>query len=118
MLQQFIALILIAIFIWRLSEQKNQKKIGQNEFIFWLSFWSLGAIAIIFIKQLDRLVGALGFSGSGINFLLYLTVMALFYMVFKLRLALAKMDANLTEIVRKIALSENGSKNNDSPETK
>jgi hypothetical protein len=118
MLQQLIALALITIFIWRLSEQKKKKKIGQNEFVLWLSFWLLGAIAIIFIKELDRLVGALGFSGSGINFLLYLTVMILFYMVFKLRLSLAKMDSNLTEIVRKIALSETSPKNNGDTETK
>lgn len=117
MLQQIIALALIAIFIWRLSEQKKKKKIGQNEFIFWLTFWLLGVVAIILIKQLDRLVGALGFSGSGINFLLYLTVMILFYMVFKLRLALAKMDANLTSIVRKIALLENSDANHNNQES-
>ncbi|HZJ40980.1 MAG TPA: DUF2304 domain-containing protein [Candidatus Saccharimonadales bacterium] len=106
MLQQLIALALIAVFIWRLSEQKRKKKIGQNEFIFWLSFWLLGVVAIVLIKQIDRLVGSLGFS-SGINFLLYLAIIILFYMVFKLRLTLAKMDSNLTSIVRKIALLEN-----------
>lgn len=106
MIQQIIALALIAIFIWRLIAQKKSKKIGQNEFIFWLSFWILGTVAIIFIRQIDNLVGLLGFS-SGINFLLYLTVIILFYLVFKLRLALAKMDSNLTVIVRKLALMEN-----------
>ena len=106
MIQQIIALALIAIFIWRLIAQKKSKKIGQNEFIFWLSFRLLGTVAIIFIRQIDNLVGLLGFS-SGINFLLYLTVIILFYLVFKLRLALAKMDSNLTVIVRKLALMEN-----------
>ncbi len=105
MIQQLIALALIAIFIWRLSEQKRSKKIGRNEFIFWLSFWFLGAIAVIFIKQIDNLVIMLGFS-SGINFLLYLTIMLLFYLVFKLRLSLAKLDANLTEIAREIAIKK------------
>lgn len=106
MLQQLIALVLIALFVWRLAEQKKKNKIKQNEFIFWLSFWLLGALAIIFIRQIDRIVISLGFSGAGINFLLYLTVMVLFYLVFKLRLAIAKLDANLTEIARKIAISE------------
>jgi hypothetical protein len=110
MLQQIIAITFIAIFIWRLNEQRRKKKIGNNEFIFWLVFWLLGIIAIILIRQIDRLVGMLGFSGSGINFLLYITVLILFYMVFKLRLAIAKMDANLTEIARKIALTEHTEK--------
>jgi hypothetical protein len=32
--------------------------------------------------------------------------MILFYLVFKLRLSLAKLDSNLTEIARKIALDK------------
>jgi hypothetical protein len=106
MLQQILALVFIALFIWRLNEQRRKKKIGSNEFIFWLVFWLIGALAIVFIRQIDRLVGMLGFSGAGINFLLYITVLILFYMVFKLRLVIAKLDANLTEIARKIALTE------------
>ncbi len=106
MIQQLIALVLIAIFIWRLSEQNRSKKIGRNEFIFWLTFWLLAATAVIFIRQIDGFVTALGFS-SGINLLLYLTVMFLFYLVLKLRLSLAKLDANLTEIARTIALKNN-----------
>jgi hypothetical protein len=104
MLQQIIALIFIAIFIWRLFEQKRKKQIGNNEFILWLSFWLLGALAIKFIRSLDKLLINLGFSGSGINFLLYLAVISLFYFIFKLRLKLSKMEKNLTDLVREITL--------------
>ncbi len=116
MLQQIIALALIALFIWRLAEQKRKNKIKQNEFIFWLSFWLLGVLAIIFIRQIDQLVIALGFSGAGINFLLYLTVMVLFYLVFRLRLSIAKLDSNLTEIARKMALTEKGVASHEKPD--
>lgn len=106
MLQQALALIFIAIFIWRLFEQKKKKQIGSNEFVFWLSFWSLGALAIIFIRQLDQLLESLGFSGSGINFLLYLAVLSLFYLIFKLRLKISKLEKSLTDLVREIALKK------------
>jgi|SRR5680860_182156 len=104
MLQQAIALIFIAIFIWRLFQQKKKKQIGSNEFILWLSFWLLGAIAIIFIRFIDKALVSLGFSGSGINFLLYLAVISLFYFVFKLRLKLSKLEKNLTDLVREMTL--------------
>ncbi|MCF7860081.1 DUF2304 domain-containing protein [Patescibacteria group bacterium] len=104
MFQQAIALIFIAIFIWRLFQQKKHKQIGNNEFILWLSFWSLGALAIIFIRFLDQVLVSVGFSGSGINFLLYLAVISLFYFVFKLRLKLSKLEKNLTDLVREITL--------------
>ncbi|MGE5426180.1 MAG: DUF2304 family protein [Bacillota bacterium] len=104
MLQQIIALIFIAFFIWRLLIQKKRKQVGSNEFVFWLSFWIVGALAIIFIRALDRLLSAIGFSGSGINFLLYLAVITLFYFVFKLRLKLSKLETSLTELVRTVTL--------------
>ncbi|MDI3496210.1 MAG: hypothetical protein PWQ35_231 [Patescibacteria group bacterium] len=106
MLQQIIAIFIIALFIWRLILQKKKQKINRNEFLFWLTFWLLGIVAIIFIRQIDSLLIFLGFSGSGINFLLYLAVLALFYLIFKLRLDLAKMDTNLTKITRLIALNQ------------
>lgn len=106
MLQQIIAIVIIAFFISRLGAQKKKKQISRNEFSLWLSFWLLAAAAIIFIKQIDSLVAWLGFSGSGINFLIYVAVLALFYFVFRLRLDLAKMDRNLTDIVRQITLKK------------
>ncbi len=106
MFQQVIALSIIAIFIWRLINQKRKNKLSKNEFIVWLSFWLLGALAIIFIRQIDNLVIALGFSGSGINFLIYLSVIILFYLVFKLRLSIAKTEANITKITRHLALNK------------
>lgn len=104
MWQQVIALTLIIIFVWRLFRQKNKKEINQNEFTLWLIFWLIGALAIIFIKQIDKLVEQIGFSGAGINFLLYIAIIILFYLIFKLRLKIAKIDKQLTEIIRKISL--------------
>lgn len=104
MLQQIIALIIILFFILRLINEKRKKKINQNEFNLWLAFWLLSAAAVIFIKQIDRLVAFFGFSGSGINFLIYLAVLGLFYLIFRLRLTVAKLDQNLTEVARQVTL--------------
>ncbi|MFA5109612.1 MAG: DUF2304 domain-containing protein [Patescibacteria group bacterium] len=105
MLQQVIAIVIIFFFVLRLFRQKKKKEISDNEFFLWLFFWSLAAAAIIFIKQIDRLVEFFGFSGSGINFLIYLAVLALFYLIFRLRLTVAKLDRNLTEVTRQMALN-------------
>jgi len=105
MLQQIIAIFIIAIFVFRLIIQKKKQKIKNNEFFFWLGFWALGILAIIFIRQIDRLLINLGFSGSGINFLLYISVIIIFYLIFKLRLNIAKTEENITKIARQIALN-------------
>lgn len=105
--QQIIALIIIIVFVFKLISQKNRQEISQNELTLWLTFWSFAALAIILIKQLDAVLVFMGFSGSGINFLIYLSVLILFYLLFRLRLRLAKLDANLTELVRQITLNNN-----------
>ncbi len=106
MLQQIIALIIIAFFLARLYWQKQKNYIGLNEFLFWLIFWILAALLVIGLKFIDRLVADLGFSGSGIEVLLYLSVAALFYFIFRLRLKLEKIEKDLTLIVKDIALKD------------
>ena len=103
MLQQVLALIIIIFFISRLFWQKKKGLLGINEFMFWLIFWVIAALAIVFIKWIDELVAGLGFTGSGIEVLLYLGVVILFYFIFRLRLRLEKIERNITEIVRSIA---------------
>lgn len=104
MLQQVVAIIIILFFLFRLGEERKKQEIGANEFSLWLVFWLVAALAVIFIKDIDRLVHALGFSGSGINFLIYLSVLALFYLILRLRIDLTKLDRELTEVSRQVAL--------------
>ncbi len=106
MFQQIIALIIIAFFLARLFWQKKKNKLSASEFIFWLIFWGLAAIAIIFLKWIDRLVAGLGFSGSGIEVLFYLGVVILFYLIFRLRIKLEKTERDITKIVREISLKK------------
>jgi len=106
MLQQIIALIVIAFFLARLYWQKQKNYISMNEFLFWLVFWLLAAVLIISLKFLDKFVAGLGFSGSGIEVLLYLSVAGLFYFVFRLRLKLEKIEKDITKIVQNIALKD------------
>lgn len=104
MFQQILALIVIAFFLARLFWQKQKQLISGSEFIFWLAFWFFAGLAIVALKQIDRLVASLGFSGSGIEVLLYLAIAILFYLIFRLRLRLEKTERDLTKIVRAIAL--------------
>lgn len=112
MLQQIIALIIISFFLARLLWQKQKKQIKGGEFLFWLIFWIAAALAIIFIKQIDKLVAELGFSGSGIEVLFYIAVVILFYLVFRIRIKMAKMEKSLTQVVRKTALDNKQDKSN------
>jgi len=107
MLQQLIALIVIIFFLARLFWQKKNNRISRGEFVFWLVFWFVSGLAILFIRDIDRLVRGLGFSGSGIEILLYLSVAILFYLIFRLRLKLERIETDITKIISEIAIKSN-----------
>lgn len=106
MLQQIIAIIIITFFVFRLFEQKKRQTIGGSEFSLWLIFWLFALAAIIFIKQIDILVAYLGFSGAAINFLVYFAILALLYQVFRMRLKIAKLDKNISELNQALTLKK------------
>ncbi len=106
MLQQILALIVIIFFLIRLFNQKKKKQINGSEFLIWLIFWLAALAAIIFLKQIDSLVAWLGFSGAAINILVYITVLALIYQVFRMRLTIAKMEKNISELNQALTLKK------------
>ena len=106
MLQQIIAILIIIFFLTRLFLQRKNKQVNRTEFLFWLGFWFLAISLIVFIKKIDVLVAGLGFSATGIDVLLYLSVAIFFYFLFRLRLKLEKMDREITKIIREIALKK------------
>ncbi len=106
LIQQIIAVIILVFFVLKLSHQWKKKSISFNEFIFWLIFWIIGILVITLIKPIDRIVMNLGFSSSGINLVFYLAVLFLFYLIFKMRLKIVKLEKNITELARKISLKE------------
>lgn len=106
MQQQLIAIIVIIYIIIKIVLQKKQNKISQNEFALWLIFWFFVMLAIIFIKQIDSLVAMIGFSATGIDVLLYLSVAWLFYYVFKMRIKMEKMEKNITALIRQNSLHD------------
>lgn len=105
MIQQIIALIIAFYFILRLIWQKQKNKISRGEFVFWLFFWILVIAAILNLKWIDAFVASLGFSSSGIDVLLYISIVILIYFIFKLRLRLEKIEKDITKIVRAISLN-------------
>lgn len=104
MFQEILALIIIFLFIARISWQLHQKLIPKNQFIFWLVFWLICGTLIVYIKKIDSLVASIGFSSSGIQVLLYIAVALIFYFIFRIRLKLEKIENDISTITRHYAL--------------
>jgi small membrane protein len=106
MMQQYIAIAIILFFIVRLFSQRKKSSVSQFEFNLWLLFWFFSFFVILFIKQIDKAVAYLGFSAAGIDVLFYLAIVLMFYLLFRMRIKMEKIEKDITVLVRKISLSE------------
>ncbi len=105
MLQELIGLAVILIFLLRLGWQFYKDQIPKSQFIFWLAFWGVAGLLLLYIRSIDELAARLGFSSTGIQLLLYVAVAVIFYVIFRLRLKIATMEKEITELTRIAALS-------------
>jgi len=100
---QYIATGIIVIILIQLLIQVLKDRAQLFKLLFWGIFWG---IALIFIwlptNTIDKL-GQLFGVGRGIDVLVYLSIIFLFYYIFKQNEKINKLEKEVTRIVREIA---------------
>ncbi len=71
----------------------------------WLALWAAVAVAVLIPRTTETLARALGV-GRGVDVVLYLSVVFLFYMQFRTLLRLERMERSITAAVRAAALRD------------
>ena len=71
----------------------------------WLFFWIIAIIAVWVPDFLTKIANILGI-GRGADLVLYVSVVAVFYLIFKIYVRFEKIERNITKIVRKDSLEK------------
>ena len=103
MLIQIIFLIIIFFILSRVVLRFKNKEITLKELIGWILFWLMVAVAVIWPKNTDVLAKIVGVS-RGADLLVYLSIVVIFFIIFKIIVKLEKIDKDITKIVREVAL--------------
>ncbi|MFA6593831.1 MAG: DUF2304 domain-containing protein [Candidatus Buchananbacteria bacterium] len=111
MLIQIILLIIIAVIVLRLAVKYRAKELPGKQFISWLVFWLAASAAVIWPQLTVNIANRVGV-GRGSDLVVYLALIFLFYILFRLFLRIEKLEKNLTKVARAEALKEK----NDSTE--
>ena len=83
----------------------RERKLNNSWFIFWLVIWG-GVGVLAFVPSISyRISAPLGVE-SGINLVVYVSIIVLFYLVFRIFLRLEKLQTDITRLVREIALGK------------
>src|SRR3989339_931132 len=98
---QIIIGIFVLLVVFRLSKKFKEGGLKTSEFIGWLLIWIIALVAFWLPQSTSYLAGLFGI-GRGVDLALYLAVLTLFYLIFRLYLKLDKQQKDLTKIVRHI----------------
>ncbi|HMB25833.1 MAG TPA: DUF2304 family protein [Patescibacteria group bacterium] len=100
---QVLILLFIAFVIFRAAVKLKQKQISVWLFGFWTLLWLIVALIDIFPMSVSYVANMIGV-GRGVDLIIYLAVIILFYAGFRLNLKLNKIEEKMTELVGKIAV--------------
>ncbi len=103
MIIQIVLLLFIFFILSRVFLRYREKDITRQEFIVWLVFWVLVAIAVAVPKQTDGVAQFLGVS-RGADLLVYISIIVLFFSLFKIKVSVVTLSRNITALSKKIAV--------------
>lgn len=102
---QILIVLFIVYVVYRLVVKLNKRELTMQVFILWLIFWLIVGFAVVIPDSLSYIASKVGV-GRGVDVAVYIAVLTLFYIVFRIFIRLEKMEKNISEIVRKISISQ------------
>lgn len=103
MLIQIILFVFIAFAISRVVMQLRQGNLTIRAFSFWTAIFLAALIGIVYPQITSKAARFLGI-GRGADAVIYISIALLFYLVFRISIAIEDIRHEISEIVRHIAL--------------
>jgi hypothetical protein len=100
---------IVVLFIWRLVGNLRIRKIHKADFLIWLCFWLI-VLAVIIEPNLSQLAADLLGIVRGADLVIYLSLMALFFIAYLLLQKVREQDQRITMLARSIAMRDKESK--------
>jgi len=104
---QAVLLFLVALIMGLIILRYRQGKIGTIALLVWLFLWIGAAVVILFPNSTSVVAHFLGIA-RGSDLILYLSVILIFYLLFRVFVRLEQIDQGITQVVRALALRESG----------
>jgi len=105
MLYQVLVVFIAIVAVLLVFNRYNEKKTSFQTFILWLILWVLLAIFAIVPEPSNLLARFLGI-GRGLDLMLIFGLIFVYYLVFRIYLKIEKINQDITELVRKIAIEK------------
>lgn len=105
MLIQILAVLFCLFALWRVIAKFRRQELKPTEFAMWFIFWLAVGVAFFTPSSLTYLANLLGI-GRGTDLVLYVAVVVVFYLMFRIFVRLEKMEHEITRVVRDKTLND------------
>ena len=102
---QFFLLAFALFALVKVIQHYRERGVRMMKFATWILLWIGAVVVIIFPDTTNFFAEALGV-WRGADLVLYASVLIIFYLIFRIHLALGRLHQEITEVVRAMALEE------------
>jgi hypothetical protein len=100
---QVTLLAIIAVMATHTLTQRRGGRIATAHLVVWLAIWIGGAVVVAFPDFATRLATRLHI-GRGADLVIYVSIPVLFYIVFRLLVRIERLNRDVTELTRALAI--------------
>ncbi len=102
---QILILLFILFAFSRVIVRYKESSITRKEFFFWILFWLAAGTAVLLPQTTSFVANIVGI-GRGVDLAIYVALILLFYVVFRIFVRLEQMERNITKLVRMMGIEE------------
>lgn len=106
---QLVLLVIILFALSRVILRAKEKMISPRLGIFWVFIWVAALIGILAPATTTRIASLFGV-GRGVDIIVYISLTLLFYLVFRVYVAIEDLRHQITFLIRQIALQNSSQK--------
>jgi len=100
---QILVSLSIVFILYKLFRQRQDGKLSNSAFVIWFLLW-LAVLLVFWQPEITSYLANILGIGRGADLVVYLSILVIFYIIFKIYVRLSKIESQLTKIVRKDAI--------------
>ena len=106
---QIVLFIFLIFVVSRVVLRLKDGNLTIGGFLFWVSLWSMGGVAVVYPSFTSYLAKKIGIQ-RGTDVAVYLSLALLFYLIFRTNILIEDLKNEITCLTREIALKKNKKK--------
>ena len=109
---QIIVSIFVILIVFRLTKKFKDSALKTSEFLGWLAIWIV-VLVVFWLPQTTSYLAILFGIGRGVDLAVYVAILIIFYLIFRLYLKIDKQQREITKIIRYLALKDDDQNTDD-----